>query len=67
MADNKNVDLDAELHRILAGAAERMPVEKYPVQRAMIAKPLASRRIWPWQVPQVPAYTSDGASQKIGG
>jgi hypothetical protein len=54
MADTAK--LDEDLQRILEAASQRnsLPVE------LQLPKPVQSFA-WPWQVPQVPSYTSDHA------
>ena len=62
MAGTSDINLDAELQKILSAAAERPPAANAQKQRVINVQPNAARRVWPWQVAQVPAYTSNGAS-----
>lgn len=56
MADTANKRLDEELHRILESSGQKNPL---PAD-VQLLKP-AQAFFWPWQVPQVPSYTSDHA------
>jgi hypothetical protein len=48
----KSPMLDAELQRVLEIAAEMAPLpNELKLQQTQIS--------WPWQVPQVPTYTTD--------
>jgi hypothetical protein len=50
--------LDEELRRILETTGQNNPVPTNLLQ----LKPVQAFA-WPWQVPQVPSYTSDHAAQ----
>lgn len=44
--------LDDELGRLLEIAGQRLPIETSPAQPVQAS-------VWPWQVPQVPTFTTD--------
>ncbi len=56
MSDDQN--LNAELHRLLTIAQEVSPAPfSFPEQQL----PRTLTAVWPWQVPQMPTYTSNNA------
>lgn len=55
---SKQAALDDELQRVLKIAADMAPV-----QNELQIHTQQSQSTWPWQVPQVPSYTSDHAPQ----
>lgn len=57
MADNR--ELEKELRRILDGAGAGAPFSLSLVEFQQLRQTQSSA--WPWQVPQVPSYTSDHA------
>lgn len=54
---DQSVNLDDELRRLLQTAQDQQTLRVAPAPVA----PLQLAPAWPWQVPQVPSYTSDHA------
>lgn len=63
---NTGTDLDRELARILAEADRQRSVATIQPTVIPAPSPVMVRPTWPWQVPQVPSYTADGAPQGRG-